>query len=269
MGPGLLAALVLALAAALPAAESRLAVTVVDAAGAPVTDLKAENFLVTLDKSPLQVARAGYRQDLVDVALMIDTSAYTSAGRRDIERIARLFMEELGEKEQMAIISYATSADLVQDFTSSKPLLERAVANLRYGNDAAILDSAYAAVDGAFQNAAGRRVLLILSSGANGRNRVSRKDTLELAQRNGVSVFAISLSGYGQDPLEKLAEETAGGFHSGKELRHMDQVTRNLFAAFRGHYELSVSGGSLDGKLKVEVRRGEGGREKLQVSFRP
>ncbi len=250
------------------AAEPRVMVTVVDAAGGPITDLKPDHFVVTVDKNPRQVTRAEYRQDLVDVVLMIDTSAYTSAGRRDIERIAGLFISQLSEKEQMAIVSYATSADLVQDFTSSKTLLQRAVTHLRYGNDASILDSLYATMDGAFQSAAGRRVLLLLSSGANGPNRVTRKDALDLAQRNGVSIFALSLSGYGGNPLENLAEETAGCFLRGKELRFMDRVAKNLFDALRGHYELTVSG-TLDGKLKVEVRQREGLKEKLQVCYRP
>ncbi len=257
-----------------PAAEPRLAVTVVDAAGAPMTGLKPENFLVFQDKKPCPVSRAEYRQDLVDVALLIDTSAYSGQGRREIERIAGLLVGQLSEKEQMAIISYATSADLVQDFTSSKSLLGRAAGALRYGNEALILDSIYAAVDAAFQRSAGRHVLLVLSTGADGRNRVSRKETLALAQRNGVSIFAISLSGYGRDPLEKLAEETAGGFHSGKELRQMDQLARNLFRAFRGHYELALGEpsdnpeGVLEGRVKVEVKLPQGEKEKLLVSWR-
>lgn len=267
--------LLLLLAASVSAAEPRLAVTVLDSTGLPVTDLKPENFVVLQDKSPRPVSRAEYQQDLVDVVLMIDTSAHTGPGRAEIERIAGLLIGQLGEKEQMAIVSYATSADLVQDFTSSRLLLARAVANFRYGNDAAILDSVYAALDGAFQNSSARPVLLILSSGADSRNRVSLKDTMELARRGNVSIFSLSLSGYGKDPLEKLAQETAGGFYGGKELRHMAQLARNLFAAFRGHYELTFAGGELspsarsEGKLRVEVRRGEGGKEKLQVSFRP
>lgn len=244
--------------------EPRLIVTVSNQFGFPITGLKAEDFTVSVDKVVRSVQAARYQTDsLVDVVLLLDTSEVGARVRGEIEHVARLFIDRLAEKEQMAIVGYASSADLVQDFTSSKALLKRAAAGLKYGNRPALLDSIYAVVDGAFERAAGRRVLVVIGSGLDWRNRVERKEVLQVARRNAVSIFAISFAGGGD--LEKLAEETAGDFYRGKELRQIQQVVENIMAAFRGHYELALPGPALDtGKLKVEVR----GVDKARVSYR-
>ena len=245
-----------------PAAQPRLAVTVVDQFGAPIIDLKAEDFAVFQDKTPRPVQSAEYRKDLVDIVLMADTSAHAASGRNEIQRFADLFISQLGEKEQMAIVGYATSADLMQDFTSSKQLLRRAISGFKFGNDAAILDSAFAVLDSGFQQTVGRRILLIVSSGIEGFSKVRRPEVMDLAQRHRVSIFALSLSGR-NSPLDRLGEESGGASFAGRELRQIEQVSKNLFDAFRGHYELEV--GPLDGKFKVEIRTP---REKLQVNYR-
>ncbi len=246
------------------AGQSRLLVTVVDAMGAPVSDLPAENFQVLVDKTPRQVQKAEYQKVLLNVALLVDTSAYAGMGRADqIARMASFLIQQLAEKEQMSVIAYATNADLLQEFTSSKPLLMRSLAGIRNGNDASIMDAIYATVDGAFQGTVGRNVVMVISTGAEGFSKVKRTEIVELAERRKVSIFGISLNG-NKDPLERLADETGGAYYGGRDLRQPDALARNLLNSFRGHYVLTVNG-SLDGEVKVQVVPA---KEKLQITQR-
>lgn len=242
-------------AAVAAAQEPKLVVTVANQFGFPIKDLAAADFTVTQDKAARTVQSAEYKSDpLVDVALLLDTSEVGAQVRGDIQQIASLFIDRLQPKEQMAVIGYATSADLVQDFTSSKPLLRRAIAEFRYGNKPAVLDSIYAAVDGAFERSPGRRVLMVIGSGLDWRDRVKAAEVIEQARRNAVSVFAISL--VSDSDLEKITEQTAGLYYRGRQLKQIQQVVENMSQSFRGHYELALPGPPLDtGKLKVEVRR--------------
>ena len=242
----------------------RLLVTVSNQYGFPVTDLKAEDFKVKHKKTVRSVQTARYQtHDLLDVVLLLETSELGARVRGQIRHVAGLFIQGLGGKDQMAIVGYATAADLVQDFTSSKKLLKRAVGKLEYGNPPALLDAIYAVVDGAFEDAAGRRVVVVIGSGLDRRNHVERKEVLRLARRNDVSIFAISFAGDWN--LKKLAKQTGGSSHSGNELRQIKQLVKNILEGFRGYYELVLPGPPLDsGKLKVEVPRGE----KLRISYR-
>ncbi len=242
----------------------RLLVTVSNQFGFPVTDLKAEDFKVKHKKTVRSVQTARYQtHDLLDVVLLLETSELGARVRGQIRHVAGLFIQGLGGKDQMAIVGYATAADLVQDFTSSKKLLKRAVGKLEYGNPPALLDAIYAVVDGAFEDAAGRRVVVVIGSGLDRRNRVERKEVLRLARRNDVSIFAIAFAGDWN--LKKLAKQTGGSSHSGNELRQIKQLVKNILEGFRAYYELVLPGPPLDsGKLKVEVPR----REKLRISYR-
>ena len=242
----------------------RLLVTVSNEFGFPVRDLKAEDFKVKYKKKVRPVEAARYRtHDLLDVVLLLETSEIGARLRGQIRRVAGLFIDGLSGKDQMAIVGYASAADMVQDFTSSKKLLKRAVSELNYGNPPALLDAIYAVVDGAFERAAGRQIVVVIGSGVDWRNRVERREVLREARRNGVSIFAISFRREGD--LKKLAKQTAGDSYSGKELRQIKQLVRNILEAFRGHYELVLPGPPLgSGKLKVEVP----GSEKPRISFR-
>lgn len=244
--------------------QSRLLVTVVDAMGAPVPDLPADNFQVLVDKAPRQVQKVEYQKALLNVALLVETSAYAGMGRAEqIARMAGFLIQQLGEKEQMSVISFATNADVLQDFTSSKPLLMRSLAGVKNGNDASVMDAIFATVDGAFQGTVGRNVVMVISTGSEGFNKVKRTEIVELAERRKVSIFGISLNG-NKDPLERLADETGGAFYGGREMRQPDALARNLLNSFRGHYVLTVTG-SLDGNIKVEVIPA---KEKLQITQR-
>lgn len=232
--------------------------------GAPVTDLPADNFQVLVDKTPRQVQKAEYQKGLLNVALLVETSAYAGMGRAEqIARMAGFLIQQLGEKEQMSVISFATNADVLQDFTSSKPLLMRSLAGVKNGNDASVMDAIFATVDGAFQGTVGRNVVMVISTGAEGFNKVKRTEIVELAERRKVSIFGISLNG-NKDPLEKLADETGGAYYGGRDLRQPDALARNLLNSFRGHYVLTVNG-SLDGNIKVDVVPA---KEKLQITQR-
>ena len=83
------------------------------------------------------------------------------------------FIAQLKPKEQMAIVAFHSSADLIQDFTSSKQLLARAVTSVTYGNTPRVLDALYAAIDTGMKNATFRRVALLLTTGYEGERRAA------------------------------------------------------------------------------------------------
>src|SRR5437016_4669139 len=105
----------LLLATALSAA-TRLVVTVVEPkTGHPVTGLKAQDFTLFDDKKPLRVEDAEFSQSTIDVMLLLDTSLMGQM----VQPVGETLIAQLQPKEQMAVVAYHSSADLIQDFTSS------------------------------------------------------------------------------------------------------------------------------------------------------
>ena len=99
---------------------TRIVVTVVEQkSGNPVTDLNAGDFTMLDDKTPRQVEAAEFAKATLDIMLLLDTSLAGPMVQPVVENV----IGQLEPKEQMAMVAFASAADLIQDFTSSRELL--------------------------------------------------------------------------------------------------------------------------------------------------
>jgi VWFA-related protein len=250
------------LAAAPLAAATKIAVTVVEQkSGAPVTNLEAKDFAVFDDKTARTVEDAAYSTETLDLMLLLDTSLAGGA----VQPMAQDFVAQLQPREQMAVVAFHSSADLIQDFTSSRTLILRAISRVKYGNQPHVLDALYAAIDGGFQPTGFRRAILLLTSGVEGDSRMAEKDVIRMARRNQVSIYPVYVSGYERGMFELLAKQTGGASFNLRDMKKAGQTApgKRVFEAARGRYIVTVGGNlGLGEKLRVEVKR----PDKLQVS---
>lgn len=242
------------LAAAALAGATKLTVSVVDPkTGQFVAGLKAADFTVMDDKTPRAVEQveAGEASPL-DVLLLLDTSLVGGA----VQPVASSLIAQLGEKDSMAIVSVHSSADLIQEFTSSKELLMQSAQRVKYGNTPRLLDGLYAAIEGGFENAIYRRVVLLLTTGFEGRSRVEERDVVNLARKNNVSIYPIYMAGAERSMFQNLARRTGGASFSLQELKKSGGAPGpRIFETVRRYYTVTVSGNlSLSDRLRVEVR---------------
>lgn len=246
-------------------AATKLLVTVIERkSGDPVTGLTAEDFSVLDDRIPRRVESVEVSAGLMDVMLLLDTSLLGAV----VQPVADNLIAQLRPKEQMAIVSFHSAADLIQDFTSSQELLRRAVASVKYGNSPRLLNALYAAINGGFQASSFRRVIILLTTGVEGPSRVSEREVLRLARRNGVSIYPVYVLGPERSMFERLARETGGASFNLRDMKRASDAPPGprIFEVMRSHYTLTLEGNlSLGDKVKIEVKR----PEKLLVSGLP
>lgn len=238
-------------------AATKVLVTVVEQkSGKPVAGLSAGDFTLLDDKTPRAVEGAEYVQETLDIMLLLDTSLVGGV----VQPFADDLISQVQPKEQMAVVAFHSSADLIQDFTSSKELMLRAISKVKYGNTPRVLDALYAAIDGGFQNTAFRRVILLLTAGLEGPSRSSERDVIRLARRNAVSIYPVYMAGPEKSMFELLARQTGGASFNVRDMKKagMARPGPRVFEVARGHYLLTVQGNlSLGDKLRVEVKRPE------------
>ena len=236
----------------LAAQDEKLHVTVFDEkTGHPINGLTAQNFRITDGKTRLTIDGAAFKEGRMDVMLLIDTSLVGEM----VRPLAAAFVKSLSDVDQMAIVSYHDSADLIQDFTTSRKLLYGALDQLEYGNNPRVLDALYATMDGGFQFSSARRVIILLSAGVEGRSRVGEAEIIQLARQRGVSIYPVYVIGAERGMFRRLAENSGGAYFGAKKLKlKPSELSRLVYSVVRGYYEISVSGVyALGDRIKVEV----------------
>jgi len=246
--------IILLLTAALLSAATRINVTVLEPkTGKCVTGLKASDFVVLDDKTPRTVEAVEEATAPLDIMLLLDTSLVGAA----VQPVAAGLIGQLQEKDEMAVVSFHSSADLVQGFTASKELLSRAVGEVKYGNMPHMLDALFAAIDGGFDNAVYRRVALLLTTGFEGGSQVTERQVIKAARKNAVSIVPVFVAGQEKRVFEVLARQTGGASFNLNDLRKsgIPQPGATIFEALRRQYVLTVAGNlALGDKVKIEVR---------------
>jgi len=246
-------------------AATRLLVTVMERkSGAPVSGLGAQDFSVFDDNQPRRVESAVSTPGLMDVMLLLDTSLLGAV----VQPVAESMIGQLQPKEQMAVVSFHSAADLIQDFTSSQDLLRRAVGSVKFGNTPRVLDALYAAIDGGFQASTYRRVIILLTAGVEGPSRMSERQVVTLARRNSVSIYPVFVLSQERPMFERLARQTGGAcFDLRDRQRVQDTKTApRIFEVMRSPYTLTVEGNlALGERVRIEVKK----PEKLFISGLP
>lgn len=194
-----------------------LRLSVVNAAGRPVRGLTPASVEVLEDGRAAEVVSVTEAIDEaqgIAVVLVIDVSdSMAGAPLAAARESAAAFVDTLGPNDQVAILSFARSVREVQSFTSDRALARAAIEKLQTGGVTALYDAANQGVLTAGNAGLTRRVVILLSDGAEygGASLSSPEEAYEAAQANGVVIHTIAL-GFNADTayLQKLSGLTGG-----------------------------------------------------------
>ncbi|HVO63627.1 MAG TPA: VWA domain-containing protein [Terriglobales bacterium] len=203
--------------------EVNVVFTVTDKHGRYVKDLKEGDFSVLDDKRPPKEIRTFHSEtDLpLLVGLLIDASNSVRDRFRFEQEAAIEFLNQITRPgyDKAFVVGFDTTPEVTQDFTDNTELLSRGVHSLRAGGGTAMYDALYFACRDKLLKAArtgpARRAVILLSDGQDNQSRVTREESIEMAQRADVIVYTIStnVSGIkqsGDKVLERIAEATGG-----------------------------------------------------------
>src|SRR5437764_3518798 len=196
-----------------------------------VTDDRGR-FVSNLDKSDFRVQDEGKDQNIrffsrdrnqpVVVGFLLDMSNATRIHWKNFQEAATDLVLNLlpGDKKFSGyLISYGNEAELLVNTTSdSEPIVEK-LRKMKPGGGAALYDAIYKActtrdlVKG--EPYEPRRVVIIIGDGHDTASKKTLDEVLEIAQRNLVTIYAMSTVAYGFNSegdknLVRLAEQTGG-----------------------------------------------------------
>ena len=170
-----------------------------------VTDLNKEDFKVFDDGAQQEITSFSQPTDLpLRIGMVLDTSN-SIRERLKFEQDAAidfLFNALRRGKDQAFLMTFDDGPQIIKDFTGDTGDLRDTILKQRAGGGTSLYDAVYAASEQLLNksplppgpNPDVRRVLVVISDGDDNSSNRSRGEAVEMAQRAGVIIYAISTS---------------------------------------------------------------------------
>lgn len=262
-----------------------VACSVTDRGGAPVKNLKPEDFTLTDNGVPQKIGQFWQESDLpLTVALVADVSGSQAMFVKNHRNaVAQFLSQVVGSKDRAMVVQVAQQAWLLSDLTNDQDALRESVSNIgqRESKDATLLGQ-QCHHDGLFHGCGGtalwhgmyytarlglrpvtgRKAIVVLSDGMDTGSDVSLSDTIEMAQTAETVVYAIkyanplrymslgaTIAQAASRGLEKISRET-GGLTFPNPGRRLPEVFSQIETELRNMYVIGFT-------PAVEVRDGK------------
>lgn len=188
----------------LRADEVLLNVTVLDNFGRQATDLRKEEFIIAEDMQRQEIASFLISSVPVNVVMLLDASGSVVGEIASLRDSAMKFVEGLDAKDQVSVIEFHTTNELIQDWTSSADELRHAISwrfkpgmvrtkegNSTYGTTA-LYDSIFLAADEQLAKVEGRKAIILLTDGVDTSSKVTYEQALAAVIKSGAVVYVVS-----------------------------------------------------------------------------
>jgi Ca-activated chloride channel family protein len=187
-----------------------LFVNVTDRNGAVVGGLTKEDFAVSEDGRPQQIAIFERQSEMpLNLTLAIDTSGSVRKDLADEAAAAKKFVHALmRQQDRMSLIQFATDVRELVPFTNKVSQIDSGLGHLKSDFATALYDAIYLGAD-RLGKREGRKVLIIVSDGGDTAHGTTYAEALEAALRNEVMIYSLI-----DVPIEASAGRDTGGEHA-------------------------------------------------------
>lgn len=264
--------------------------TVRDKKGVLVNSLTKDDFEIYEDGEKQEIQYFGRQTDLpLTIGLLVDTSV-SQQRVIDVERSAayKFFDKILRiDKDLAFLMSFDIDAELLQDLTASKRLLQDGLERLEVQGGVsggitpgpvpqsgrpvgtAMYDSIFLAATEILKPQVGRKAVVLIGDGNDYGSKIDDDEAIAEAHRTDTVIYSVryfdrdfyfrsgALGGGGSGALKKLSRETGGGMYEVSRKRTLNDIFDEINNELRNQYSLGYSPKkSLDvkGFRKVEVR---------------
>jgi Ca-activated chloride channel family protein len=220
-----------------------LPVSVSDSTGAPVTDLKQENFTVSESGKPQKLSTFNYATNLpISVGVLLDHSGSMEQRMADAKAAGVDFFKSIIRAGDRAFIApFAGDPAKFAPFVSDVATLEAQVNAIPdAGGGTALYDAIITGLY-RFRNVQGRKALIVITDGEDTTSRLSYNDMLTYARAARVPLYFIGIGfGFGETGgMKSLAAETGGVAYFIHNSKQLTETYKVLEKELRSQYLLS------------------------------
>jgi Ca-activated chloride channel homolog len=248
--------------------EVMVPVTVTDQKGRFLSNLTVNDFRVLDEGKSQRIEFFSHTQKQpVVIGFLLDMSNNTRIHwKRYQDSVMEMIWNLLpGDKKYDGyLITYSNDAELAVNTTWDGDKLTDHIRKIKPGGGAALFDAIYMActkrevVQG--EPYEPRRVIIVIGDGHDSSSKKDLDEVLELAQRNQITIYAMSTMAYGfdnpdQEVLERLAAETGGKVEYPLQNIYKDTVAGTYFCnpSDEGCYSYTVGTGGYEAAISKAI----------------
>lgn len=238
---------------------------VTDSSGVAVRGLEQKYFHVFEDGVEQPIDSFGAESTPFAAVILLDTSG-SMEERVTLARAAAIqFLYGSRPEDSVAIYNFDSKVRLVQDFSGSRFMNERAF-DLKADGTTVLNDAVYKAAEVLSKRSEKRRAIIVLSDGADTNSKASEDKALKAALTVNAVIYTVDMSGSNmsafqraqdQGVLKKFAEKTGGRYVSTPGGLAMRDAFKRIVEELGGQYTIAYQpkNTARDGKWRnIELR---------------
>jgi len=158
------------------------------------------------------------------IVLLVDNSLSLRTDVPKLAQVAREFVYEIYEGDQLLVVGYDESAEIISDWTDDAKVIEQSLAGLRKKGQPRLFDALTAVIDEALRPLAGstrKRAIVVIGDGLDRGSKTKFRKALAELQSSDITVYALQVpdrtgGAFRRDQpkpaevLRQLAEGTGG-----------------------------------------------------------
>jgi Ca-activated chloride channel homolog len=249
--------------------------TVMDTKNQFVAGLKEENFKLFEDGVQQTISSFSQEDVPINMGILIDLSLSMRKKIDQVNKAALAFIRASNPQDQVFLIGFNETADLLQDFTSDIDEISDSLENAAVMGSTALYDAVYLGVQKAHTGNKPKKAIVVISDGEDRESFYALSDLLAKVQESDVQVFCIgflneipkkslfggwskSVPEKARDALQKISEETGGKAFFPAATTDLHSIVSEIATELRSQYAIgyyssnSVRDGSFR-RVKVEL----------------
>ena len=208
--------------------------------------------VVNLKKEDLVLEEDGVRQNLIDfyvekrpmtLAMILDSSGSMQPAMDKVHVAAGRFVDNLGGDDRALVIDFDEKVYLLQDLTSDKDLLRKAITSTNALGGTALYDALYASFR-RLRGIEGRKAIILLTDGDDTSSKFSFKRILDEAKVSDMIIYPVGMGTTFLDVdlrriLKTLSEETGGRAYFPSKVEELQAVYQEIADELKSQYYIT------------------------------
>jgi Ca-activated chloride channel homolog len=220
--------------------------TVVDGHGAPVANLKKEDFRLTEDDNPESIAVFQKESELpLSIVIGIDASGSTKKDLKlETDSAKRFAHDILRPIDVLSVYSFSEDVNEIVPFTNDLKRIDRGIGEIYPGSATALYDTIYLASRTLLKRQ-GRKVMVLITDGGDTYSKTDYQEAVRAATQSETLLYSIIMVPVeqsagrdtgGEHALIQLSRDTGGKHYYAKDLAQLDVAFHQISDELRTQY---------------------------------